>query len=287
MPLPTIVLPAHAIVVPPDRIRQDPSEEIESLAHSIESLGQLVAAEQRKMGLTVTGREGLLHLPLVRMIAPDRAEIVVGVRRYLACTEVLGWREMEVAVLYAADDPLVRVQAETDENNARRNFTTYERLLAVQQRIEVEREQAYQRQQAGKPVPNGAGGRALERAGAAGGYSHVTAAHGLAVLDAAATQPELYGDLALALQHNAPVDKVWQEMNHRQRAGETPLPTYHPPVAPEVAWLADRLDGVSSSIRTWLFTHLNIGPTEAKGYSEIVCVGDKEYLVSVSVRPKE
>lgn len=283
MPLTTVVVPVSQIVIPPYRIRQEPTVDIEPLANSILELGRLIRATHTVN--SPTGREGLLHLPIVRP-AVDGLEIVDGVRRFLAVSEILHWTDIEVSLLPAAADSMVYLRTQSDTNNMRVNFTVYERLLDAQQLLSIEQAMARERQMAGKPVSQSDKGRATERAGAAVGMSHATVEHGLAVLRAAEEEPEKYGDLALAFQSNAAIDPTYHEMIRRQQYGAAPLPEYEPPAPPHVNALLDRLDGMSTSIRKFIIDRLqlNVGPV---AWVQEITVDNRDYTVHVHVEPKE
>lgn len=285
-----MLIPVDLIIVPPDRLRQDPHEDINSLAQSIAELGVM----RRANGFYRGGKtEGLLQPIIVQRcempfgsITKTCYKVVDGVRRFLACTEILKWEWVECTQADDMGDQMTYLRAQYDANEQRAGFTRYEKLLAAAQMLDAERERAAARRTSGKPAPSGEKGKATERVGAAVGMSHATVEHGLAVI---ASEHE---DLRLAIHNGQSIDSAWHELRLRELDQSAPLPEYHPPAVPAVVALIDKLDGVSTSIRRWLMTRLQSDTMQAlhdsaPGYVEQLTINGKDYIVSVWVRQKE
>ena len=128
-----------------DRFRKDMGD-ISTLAKSIGDLGLLQP-----------------------IVISENYQLIAGHRRLEACKS-LGWIEVSVNIVNLADI----VRGEFDENAMRKDFTISE-MVAIKRNLEpVEREQAAERQHAGRPSEESAGGDVRERIASSLGVSHDT-----------------------------------------------------------------------------------------------------------------
>jgi ParB family transcriptional regulator, chromosome partitioning protein len=106
-------LPIDTIIIDEDRrIRKDPGD-IDRLEASIRSIGLLS--------------------PVV--VTADH-HLVAGFRRLTACKR-MGWKEIDVTVIAYGTDPLRLLEAEADENLARKDFTPDEVAAIEVRRQEI------------------------------------------------------------------------------------------------------------------------------------------------------
>lgn len=132
-------------IVVGDRIRKDFGD-IQELADNIKKNGLLNP-------LTVNGDYKLL----------------AGERRLKAC-KLLGWSQVDVRMV-ESEDEAQDIEIELSENNVRRNFTGSELAEGLRRQMAIEAERARERQTLGETFPEGSGGRARDKAGAAFGIS--------------------------------------------------------------------------------------------------------------------
>ena len=144
-------------IVVGDRIRKDFGD-IQELADNIKKNGLLNP-------LTVNGDYKLL----------------AGERRLKAC-KLLGWSQVDVRMV-ESEDEAQDIEIELSENNVRRNFTGSELAEGLRRQMAIEAERARERQTLGETFPEGSGGRARDKAGAAFGISGRQAEKGLFVSD--------------------------------------------------------------------------------------------------------
>ena len=144
-------------IVVGDRIRKDFGD-IEELADNIKKNGLLNP-------LTVNGDYKLL----------------AGERRLKAC-KLLGWSQVDVRMV-ESEDEAQDIEIELSENNVRRNFTGSELAEGLRRQMAIEAEKARERQTLGETLPEGSGGRARDKAGAAFGISGKQAEKVLFVAD--------------------------------------------------------------------------------------------------------
>jgi hypothetical protein len=171
---------------------------------------------------------GLLH-PIV--ITPD-GRLVAGVRR-LAAAQLLGWTEIPVRII----DPPSLLQAERDENVLREPFLPTEAVaigLALEE--EIAAANAVKMREAGKeggrgkkkenPVTNNHRvfdeHKTRTQVGKAVGMGGTTYAKAKAVVVAAESNPEGYGDLATQMDATGSVEKAYQAMQRRKNTEELP-----------------------------------------------------------------
>ena len=144
-------------IVVGDRIRKDFGD-IQELADNIKKNGLLNP-------LTVNGDYKLL----------------AGERRLKAC-KLLGWSQVDVRMV-ESEDEAQDIEIELSENNVRRNFTGSELAEGLRRQMAIEAEKARERQTLGETLPEGSGGRARDKAGAAFGISGKQAEKVLFVAD--------------------------------------------------------------------------------------------------------
>lgn len=180
---------------------------------------------------------GLLH-PVV--ITPDN-RLVAGARR-LAAAQAMGWQEIPVRVI----DLSSMLQAEHDENVLREPFLPTE-AVAIGRALEEEiaAANAVKMREAGKQGGRGkkkenpsinntkvsAGqnhaARTTAQVGKAVGMGGTTYTKAKAVVLAAESNPEEYGDLVSQMDTTGSVDKAYQTMQRRQNAEDLPGKSPH------------------------------------------------------------
>ena len=149
-----------------DRFRKDMGD-ISTLAKSIGDLGLLQP-----------------------IVISENYQLIAGHRRLEACKS-LGWIEVSVNIVNLADI----IRGEFDENAMRKDFTISE-MVAIKRNLEpVEREQAAERQHAGRPSEESAGGDVRERIASSLGVSHDTLKKAEVIVAAAEHDPEKHGPL--------------------------------------------------------------------------------------------
>lgn len=110
-------------------------------------------------------KNGLIH-PIV---INKSYELLAGERRLRVCKS-LGWDRIEARMLDTESEEQ-DLAIEMDENNTRRNFTGSELAEGIRRQMAIESEKAKERQTLGETFPEGSGGRARDKAGAAFGIS--------------------------------------------------------------------------------------------------------------------
>ena len=129
---------------------------------------------------------GLLH-PIV---ISENFQLIAGERR-LEAVKSLGWTEIPATIVNLQDI----VKGEYAENAFRKEFTVSE-MVAIKRAIEpVEREQARERQLAGKPAADSAEGEVRERIASSLGVSHDTLSKAEEIVEAAENEPEKYKEI--------------------------------------------------------------------------------------------
>jgi N6-adenosine-specific RNA methylase IME4 len=163
---------------------------------------------------------GLLQ-PIV--IRPDNT-LVAGVRRLAAC-RMLGWQHVPVYVAANLDDELRLLLAERDENTCRLDFAPTEAVAVGRAVEEYEREAARERQgtrtdleHSGK-FPESEQGQTRDKVGATVGMSGKTYERAEAVVAAAESDPETFGDLP-SLMDTENVSAAVREMRRRQQVAK-------------------------------------------------------------------
>ena len=159
---------------------------------------------------------GLLHPPVVN----ERNELIAGHRRIEAC-RLLGWRTVPVVKLNLGD----ALRGQLDENVVRKDLTAEERVAIGMALEEREREKAASRKKAtqikgGKPpgsekFTEPEKGEALEKVARAVGWSRPTYEKARAVVEAARSDPESYGDLVRTMEEVS-VQAAYNELARRR-----------------------------------------------------------------------
>ncbi len=166
-------------------------------------------------------RHGLLH-PVV--IKPDGL-LVAGLRR-LEAAKLLAWKEITVTTIDVAD----LLGAERDENEVRKNFTPTEavaigRLIEAEHRKKIEAKAHLTAVMAGKRrqgdshmwnPPPAAVGPTRETAARAVGMNVEKYTQAKAVVAAAETDPETFGDLPERMDETGNVAGTHREMERRK-----------------------------------------------------------------------
>lgn len=180
------------------RVRDDLGE-LSELAKSIENVG-------------------LLHPIVVR---PD-GTLIAGMRRLEACTTVLGWQEIDVNVVRNLEDVSLALRAEGDENAMRKELTPVESVKLSYLLEPMERGAARERQQLlsnpeTSPVNfSEPAGRALDKVASAVGMSRPTLMKAREIVEAAESEPEIFGDLAEYIHRTGKVDGAHKKLEARQ-----------------------------------------------------------------------
>jgi ParB-like chromosome segregation protein Spo0J len=186
---------------------------------------------RQDMGDLVPLAQSIKTLGLLQPILIDAHNgLVCGQRRLLACKE-LGWDTIEARVVDL--DVLI---AEQDENECRKQFTVSERVAiakAIRDREKVEGKKAQQEggKKAGRGRPKKGSAESAEangrshresrtKAAAAVGMSHDTLGKAAEVVEAAAKDPEAYGDLAAEMDATGKVDPAHRKMRDRKKGKE-------------------------------------------------------------------
>ena len=178
-----------------ERHRKDMGD-IEGLARSIDEIG-------------------LLHPVVVR---PD-GTLVAGERRIKAC-QMLGWLDVPVTVI----DLAAIVRGECDENQKRKDWTPTEAVAIAKELEPLEREAARERYDSTRPgvdvnsTPTGRGA-AMDKVADAVGMSRPTLTKAQEVMEAAAENPELFGDLPDKMDDTS-IEKAYKEKRKRERESE-------------------------------------------------------------------
>lgn len=176
------------------RFRQDLGD-IEGLAESIDEIG-------------------LLHPVVVR----TDGTLIAGVRRLAAC-KLLGWREIPVTVV----DITKVLRGEYDENVCRKDFTWSE-AVAIKREIEEEEKTAAKERQGtrtdldqhGGNLPPSSKGKTRDKVAKAVGKKERTLAKAEAVVAAAESDPEKFGNLVRDMDESGNVDRAFKQVNIAQ-----------------------------------------------------------------------
>ncbi len=223
-------------------------------------------------------RHGLLH-PVVVM--PD-ALLVAGHRR-IEAARLLGWTEIPVTIINVED----LLDAERDENEERKDFTPTEavaigRLIEAQHKAKIAAQKSAQMSRAGKisqakwaerhgkstggqkdtPVAMPTLGTAGHVASKAVGMSEPTYFRAKAVVAAAESAPETFGDLPARMDETGQVLGAYTAMQARRgrpRPAKTPAPpaerlpvnskTPHVKPAQVIQRTITALDGLCAALR--------------------------------------
>jgi ParB family chromosome partitioning protein len=172
-----------------ERFRKDLGD-VQALAKSIEELGLLQ--------------------PIVVNEATN--ELIAGHRRLEAC-KLLGWKEIPANAVNLEN----MVRGEYAENAFRKEFTVTE-MVAIKRAIEpIEREQAKERQLAGKPVEESAKGQTRDRIASSLGVSHDTLSKAEIIVEAAEHEPERYKELVERVdKKEVSINKAYNEIKPRK-----------------------------------------------------------------------
>jgi hypothetical protein len=171
---------------------------------------------------------------------------LIAGRRRLEAVRLLKWTSVPVTVAHDLRDAVELLQAERDENTCRIDYLPTEavalglELEPLEKKAAAERqegtratkgEQAHKRDKPSRqksqcsvgvgnlPAPDGANGRAAEKVAQAVGMKRKTYEKAKAVVQAAAEDPKLFGDLPAAMDQKGKVDPVYREMARRQEEG--------------------------------------------------------------------
>lgn len=165
---------------------------------------------------------GLLHPVTINR----RNELIAGGRRLAAARE-LGWETIAVRVVDCLDDALLALKAEMDENTCRKNLTPLELVEHGRRLEELERPKARERK-GGHPSDNptegkfpsvghrSEGGKVRDKVAAALGCSGKTYEKAKAVVTAAESDQEKFGDLPAKMEAAGKVDPAYRELQERQ-----------------------------------------------------------------------
>ena len=236
------------------RFRKD-LQNLESLMASIESVG-------------------LLH-PIV---VDEAGKLIAGERRLESCKR-LGWTEIPVHLVKVEDI----LEAQRDENTARSDFLLTE-LVGIYEAIgEKKRGEAKERQKAGissdgksggrgkkKPsgkFPQGIGGRSKDAIAAYGGVSGRTLEKAIAIVKAAETNPEKFGDLPAEMDRTKRVNGVYKKLvvaKQAEKLNAEPLP---PPEGPFAVIVID--PPWKYSLRSGDSSHRSSNPYRSMDLEEI------------------
>jgi ParB family chromosome partitioning protein len=187
-----------------------------------EDMGDLVALAKSIEAV------GLLQ-PLV--VTPD-LQLVAGARRLEAVKE-LGWEKVPVCVAENLNDALAALRAERDENTCRKDFTPSEAVAIGKALEELERSKAKARMKEGGkaggrgrpakgetgsgkfPDPVADAGQTRDKVAEVVGMSGRTYYKAKEVAEAAAAEPEKFGDLGQEMDRTGKVDSAHKKLKER------------------------------------------------------------------------
>jgi ParB family chromosome partitioning protein len=163
----------------------------------------------------------LIHAIPVR---PD-GELIAGERR-LEAAKLLGWTEIDVRVV---DLKGMIIHAEVAENVLRKPFTPSEAVAIAAELEPMEREAAKERERGGGKDKGSAKfsdppGRALDKIARAVGMSRPTLTKARAVVEAAESDPELFGPVLEEMDATGKVEAAYRKIQPKSPAGSEPPP---------------------------------------------------------------
>lgn len=199
------------------------------------------------------------------IVISETYDLIAGQRRLEACKS-LGWSEIPVSIVNLEDI----VKGEHAENAFRKDFTVTE-MVAIKRAIEpIEREQAEERQLAGKPVEDSAEGEVRERVASSLGVSHDTLSKAEGIVEAAEKDPEKYGEIL------DKVDKKEMSVNkaHRQ------IKPRKPKEAKDIVMLpVDLFDAAIKAIEKAKRDSLKQLPLRTDGHKVLVAGNEMEVTI--------
>jgi ParB family chromosome partitioning protein len=146
------------------------------------------------------------------IVISENYDLIAGQRRLEACKS-LGWSEISVTIVNLQDI----VKGEYAENAFRKEFTVSE-MVAIKRAVEpLEREQAKERQLAGRPVEDSSKGEVRERVASSLGVSHDTLSKAEDIVEAAEKEPEKYKELLDKVdKKETSINKVHRQIKPRK-----------------------------------------------------------------------
>lgn len=266
---------------------------------------------------------GLLH-PVV--VTPDN-NLVAGMRR-IAAAKRLGWTSISVCVAKTLDDARKLLIAERDENTCRKDFAPSEAVALGKELEEFEKPKAEERKREhGKTAPgkpkntggklppvlnaekNNDSGKTRDKVAEAVGMSGRTYEKAKAVVKAAESDPEKFGDLAQKMDDSGKVNAAFKELQKRQQEpakseediseeeekatptvldeNENPVPEQAIPAfnqLPELKDLVKTLDGAAKEVErlgkspVGLHMHWQSAQTQIKGARQTIRQGRPAFV---------
>jgi N6-adenosine-specific RNA methylase IME4 len=194
----------------------------------IESIG-VGTRHRRDMGDITALAQSIAEVGLLHPVVVTPGGVLIAGERRIAACKALEWDEVPITVIDV--DKIAR--GEYAENHFRKAFTPSEYADIADELEPVEREQAKERMETGKPpsgrFPEGQTGNALDKVARAVGKDRKTVQKARAVRDAARADPERFGKLQDDMDRTGRVDGPFKRLKvmtqaEAIRAEPPPLP---------------------------------------------------------------
>lgn len=207
-------------------------------------LSEIIIGERTRkdMGDLKSLASSMRELGLLQPVVVTTGNHLIAGERRLRAAEMLGWQTIEATVAESLQDLVKCIEAETDENTCRKDFTPSEAVRAGERIAEALKPKARERQQeAGRHGVEGGRGKRKEnpcgnlpqgfceaskrddnktrsQVAEAVGMKPRTYEKAAAVVEAAEAEPEKYGKLAEQMDRTGKVDGAYKQMKNRQAA---------------------------------------------------------------------